>query len=73
MSASTNKPVVEIYEKDVYGNTLIYPANNDARTFAVLAGKKTHSKQDLELISLLGFEVKRVFAPRDDTDGGNNV
>lgn len=52
---------VEIEVRSVYGNTLIYPANDAARLFAQIAGKKTLDRQDLNLIRALGFEVQQVF------------
>ena len=60
-----SKPKVEVYEKNVYGNTLIYPANDAANRFARIAGKRTLSKEHIQQIKLLGFEVHRVFEPRD--------
>jgi hypothetical protein len=52
---------VEIEVRSVYGNTLIYPANEAAQIFAKIAGKKTLDKSDLNLIRALGFEVEQVF------------
>ena len=43
--------------KNVYGNELIYPACEASRDFARLAGKKTLSRGDLEIIKRLGFLV----------------
>lgn len=55
------KPVVQVEVRSVYGTVLIYPANNAAKVFAQIAGKKTLSKADLDLIRSLGFEVDQVF------------
>ena len=52
---------VEVEVRSVYGNTLIYPANETAQIFAQIAGKKTLDKSDLNLIRSLGFEVEQVF------------
>lgn len=46
--------------KSVYGNDLIYPANDIADKFINLLGKKTFSKVDLAIISNLGYEIKQV-------------
>jgi len=55
--------VVEV--RCVYGVKLIYPANDNARLLAQLAGKKTLSAKDLHLICALGFEVTEIFPPLD--------
>ncbi len=49
------KIVIEI--KSVYGNEMIYPINEEAKTFAAIAGKKTLSRSDIAKIKSLGFEV----------------
>lgn len=53
--------IVEIEVRSVFGNETIYPANETAQIFAQIAGKKTLSKQDLNLIRALGFDVNQVF------------
>ncbi len=45
------------FVRDVYGTLRMYPANETAKIFAALGGKKTFDKLDLELIKALGFEV----------------
>jgi hypothetical protein len=50
--------LVEIREKSVYGNVLLYPSNEVAQTFAKLLNKKTFYQKELELIKALGHEVK---------------
>lgn len=52
--------VVEIEIKVVYGTETIYPANDKARIFAAIAGKKTLNSSDLAAIRNLGFYVERV-------------
>jgi hypothetical protein len=52
--------VVEVEARNVYGNRMIYPANETARIFAELAGKKTLAQSDLILIRNLGFEIRQV-------------
>lgn len=43
--------------KNVYGNDLIYPANELAQTLTELTGKKTLSQYDLDLIKKAGITV----------------
>ena len=40
-----------------HGHDVIYPAGNNAETFARLAGTKTLTKHTLELIEQLGYEI----------------
>lgn len=54
---------VQVEVRNVYGNELIYPANDTAKTFAVLIGKKTLDRNDFRLIRLLGFEVEQIRQP----------
>ena len=51
--------------KTVYGKEMIYPHGDNARLFAALIGKLTFSRQDLDLISNLGFRIVNVI-PNDD-------
>lgn len=51
-----NKIVIQI--KSVYGNTLIYPMNEQAKLFASIAGQKTLSKDHVEKIKQLGYSVE---------------
>jgi predicted peroxiredoxin len=48
--------IVEI--KNVYGNDMIYPINDDAKIFASIAGTKTLTKDTVVKIKTLGYEVK---------------
>jgi len=49
--------------KQVYGNSLIYPACQQAKEFVSLTGKKTFSESDIASIRRLGFHVE-VTAPQ---------
>lgn len=49
---------VQIEIKNVYGNELIYPANDTAAKLANLTGKKTLSRVDLAIIKNLGFDIQ---------------
>ncbi len=46
--------------RNVFGNDLIYPANEAAELFAKIAGKKTLDRADLKNIAALGFRVAEV-------------
>lgn len=50
--------LVEIKEKPVYGNIMLYPNNECAEKFAKLIKKKTFYYEDLELIKSLGHEIQ---------------
>lgn len=45
--------LVEI--KNVYGNEVIYPKNEVAKTFAAIAGTKTLTRDVIEKIKALGY------------------
>ncbi len=51
-------PVLLIQIKSVYGNTLIYPANQAAELVAKIAGTKTLSNAQLAYAEQLGFLVQ---------------
>lgn len=51
------KTVIEIEVRSVYGNYMIYPANDAAKILARIAGKKTLSMDDLTNAQSLGMEV----------------
>lgn len=52
--------IIEVEVKSVYGNTLVYPANDAARTLAAIAGKKTLSVTDIKNACALGLEVVEI-------------
>jgi len=52
--------VIKVEVRNVYGVDTVYPANDKAAIFALLAKKKTFSVSDLELIKALGFVVEEV-------------
>ena len=43
--------------KNIYGNEMIYPANQTAQHFANIAGTKTLSANTLRNAKLLGFAI----------------
>lgn len=48
---------LKITTKNVYGNPTMYPANETAKLFAELLGKKTFSLIDFHRIKRLGYEI----------------
>ena len=48
---------LRFYEKNVYGNDLIYPVKEIAGQVSELTGKKTVSMSQLKALKALGFEV----------------
>jgi len=46
--------------KQSYGRKVIYPACNNAETFASLSGCKTFTEQTLELIEQLDYTIDTV-------------
>lgn len=52
--------IIEVEVKSVYGNTLVYPANEAAKALARIAGKKTLSVADLQNAGQLGLEVVEI-------------
>lgn len=54
---------VQVFVRQVYGRPLIYPANPAAQVAAQLAGVKTFSAVQLELLRDLGLEVQRLEDP----------
>jgi len=53
--------IFQVYHKNVYGNTLVYPHNETARQFAALIGCKTFNAVQLRQIALMGYQIERVF------------
>lgn len=51
------KPQIMVIVRKVYGNPVIYPACDQSRTFAQLAGTKTLTLQALQKIKALGYEI----------------
>tara|TARA_R100001594_G_scaffold136230_1_gene178447 strand:+ start:378 stop:617 length:240 start_codon:yes stop_codon:yes gene_type:complete len=56
---------VKFYAKKVYGNTLLYPANEQAEKFCELTGTKTLQEWQLKRIFELGFNLEQVSDPED--------
>tara|TARA_R110002012_G_scaffold157856_1_gene319143 strand:+ start:430 stop:603 length:174 start_codon:yes stop_codon:yes gene_type:complete len=49
---------IEVQVKTVYGNNLIYPICNKAKSFTTLTKTKTLSREDIAVIKALGYSVK---------------
>ena len=47
--------IVEV--KDVYGKPLVYPINEEATLFAMIAESKTLTPRVLDIIESLGFKI----------------
>ena len=54
------KKTVQIYVKNVYGNTLRYPHNETAELLVKLTNQKTFSDESLNIIHQLGYELELV-------------
>jgi hypothetical protein len=57
------KPQIMVIVRKVYGNPVIYPACDQSRTFAQLAGTKTLTLQSLKKIKALGYEITERLDP----------
>ena len=51
-----NTIIVEV--RDVYGQSNIYPVCGEAQIFAEIAGTKTLLPKTIQLVKMLGYEVK---------------
>jgi len=51
-----NTIIVEV--RDVYGQSKIYPVCGEAQIFAEIAGTKTLMPKTIQLVKMLGYEVK---------------
>jgi hypothetical protein len=51
---------IQIEIRNVYGNEAIYPANQVAKTFAIIAGTKTLKRETIKLAQSLGYTVEVV-------------
>jgi hypothetical protein len=51
-----NTLIVEV--RDVYGQSKIYPVCGEAQIFAEIAGTKTLMPKTIQLVKMLGYEVK---------------
>ena len=65
ISDLTTVLTVKFYAKKVYGNTLLYPANEPAKRFCELTGTKTLQEWQLKRIFELGFNLEQVSDPED--------
>jgi hypothetical protein len=58
--------LVEVYSKDVYGTTKMYPANTVAKAFAELLGQKTLTVSDIAKIRKISPEIEVVLVPNTE-------
>ena len=54
------KQIIKFRVKNVYGNDLMYPANETAEIALSLTGNKTFKKSDLRKLAQLGFECEQI-------------
>lgn len=50
---------ITVKVKNIYGQDLIYPADQTAELLCALTGKRTFSTRDISVIKRLGYEVKQ--------------
>jgi hypothetical protein len=53
-----NQAVIEIEVRNVYGNTTIYPVNEQAKLLALIAGTKTLTNTVLAYAERMGFTIQ---------------
>ncbi len=51
---------IQVKIKNVYGTEKIYPVCEQAKLFAQLAGQKTLTTREINLIKQLGYEIEVV-------------
>lgn len=56
----TMNPTIEVEVRNVYGNKLVYPANDLAHKFAKLLGVKTFNRTQVLDMKALGYVVGQV-------------
>lgn len=65
--------ILHIQTKNVYGNTLVYPACDKTRLFASLLRKKTFDAFDVETLQKLGYSFEIVNLKQTITNIFKNV
>lgn len=55
---------IQIEMKEVYGETKVYPVCPKAKLFAKIAGTKTLTRETLENIERLGYQLELVVQPK---------
>lgn len=53
--------IIYVEIKNVYGNETIYPACQQSKFLAELAGHKTLTNRDIDTIKKLGYEIQQTF------------
>ncbi len=49
---------IKIEQRDVYGNRVFYPVCDDAKAFATIAKSKTLTRETLQTIKRMGYEIR---------------
>jgi len=52
-----NDMEITVMRKNIYGNDLIYPACDKAEYLTMLAGTKTFTPHQIQIIKALGYKV----------------
>lgn len=55
---------IQIEMKEVYGDTKIYPVCEKAKLFSKIANTKTLTKETLENIERLGYQLELIVNPK---------
>jgi hypothetical protein len=55
---------LQVYERNVYGRSTIYPTGEEAPILQALTGRKTLDMPDLRNLQHLGFEIAFVPDPK---------
>ena len=55
-----SEKIVKVEVKSVYGTTYYYPANENAKHFAHVAGTKTIIPDHFKYIRMLGFKIEPI-------------
>lgn len=67
---------IQIEIRNVYGNTVAYPVDTQAKVFAAIAGHKTLTRSTLQGVLSLGYSVQvrgietRTYRPGESTSSG---
>jgi|DEB0MinimDraft_6_1074348.scaffolds.fasta_scaffold463878_1 hypothetical protein len=51
---------IEVTQKNIYGNNLVYPKCPTATAFSMIAKTKTLSIENLKTIKAMGYEIRVV-------------
>ena len=55
---------IQVFARNVYGNDLIYPSNDQAQRMAMLLKCKTFTVPQLQVMLDMGFTVEHILDPK---------